>query len=227
MTDEEVIALSKYVAALCPAQRFNEFTPDAWIDVLAPYAAVDARAAVVAVARRQPFVSPAEIIAEITRIRGDRIAAANLVYDGDPNESALDSPRSLRALVQAAGDGYLPPQPIRAALGTGTDQAPVTGRARAVLEGVGRSLPRVRAGVTNVFAVVCPRCLARPGHSCTTAGRRRANVHPARLEDAHRIAAGLPPVEAADMDRELERRREVSRRALGQTTSDDPESEAS
>lgn len=214
MTDEEAIALSKYVAALCPAQRFNEFTPDAWIDVLGPYDAEDARTAVVAVARRQPFISPAEIIDEIRTMRAERIAAANLVYDGDPDAGPVESAKQMRALVRDAGDGQLPPRPIRAALEPAEQTEQPTGRARAILASVGRPVPRVRDGVVNVLAVACPRCSAQPGRTCTTGTRRRADAHPARLEDARRAAAGLPPVAPEDGRRELERRLEAARAAL-------------
>ncbi|WP_262702002.1 MULTISPECIES: zinc finger domain-containing protein [Streptomyces] len=214
MTEEEVIHLAKYVAALCPAQRFNEFTPDAWIDVLSPYNATDARTAVVAIARRQPFISPAEIIAEIQDMRRERITAANLTYDGNPDETGLESTRSVRALVQAAGDGYLAPRTIRAALEPAPGEPSASGRARALLAGVGRELPRVREGVVNVLAVACPRCSARPGRTCTTNGKRRADVHPARLEDARRAAAGLPPVDPAESARELQRRIDAAAAAL-------------
>ena len=61
MTPTEVVILTRYVAAMCPAQKFDEYTPDAWFDVLADLQIEDARLAVAALAKHQTFVSPAEI----------------------------------------------------------------------------------------------------------------------------------------------------------------------
>lgn len=214
MTPTEAVEIAAYVAALCPAQKFSEFTADTWGDVLAEYDRDEARAAVVAVAKRQPFIAPAEIIAEIRTVRAARIAAANLVYDGDPTESGAESGLSLRALIRTAADGYTAPAAIGGRLRaiTSGEQPPEqpTGRARALLGSVGQHLPTVREGVVNPRAVACPlpKCLARPGASCRTSGRSRVDVHPARLEDAQRAAAGLPPADPAERARE-----EASRRA--------------
>ena len=87
MNSQEATALCAYVHQLCPQQRFNEHTPDVWGDVLGPYSLDDARAAVVAVASRQAFVAPAEIITEIKARRAERIELANVVYDGNPLET--------------------------------------------------------------------------------------------------------------------------------------------
>ncbi|WP_267244391.1 hypothetical protein [Streptomyces sp. PR69] len=219
MTEEEAVQIAEYVAAACPAQKFGEYTPDVWGEILAPYSINEARAAVIAVARRQPFVSPAEIVTEIRDRRAERIAAANLVYDGDPDETGLDSARNLRALTAAAASGQRPPQTIRASLGTADRPAlppgsRPSGRAAAVLDAIGQALPHRRDGVTNVLAIPCRRCHAQPGRTCITNGRRRRDVHPARLDDARRAAAGLPPIDPDDDLREQERRRAASAAAL-------------
>ncbi|MFD8970502.1 hypothetical protein ACFV0C_36870 [Streptomyces sp. NPDC059568] len=214
MTPQEAILIAKYVSSLCPQQRFNEHTPDVWGDVLGPYDVNDARAAVVAVASRQPFIAPAEIIREIKERRAERIALANPVYDGNPNETGAESGQSMRALIRAAADGQTPPQAIAASVGHGrpklTSGTPTTGRAAAVLASVGKAVPRVRKGVVNPRGIACRACHALPGASCTARGRRMADAHPARLEDARRAAAGLPPVDPADDAREIERRRAAS-----------------
>ena len=74
MTPTETVMLTEYVQACCPQQVIGEYTPDAWHDILGDLSLVDCRAAVAAVARRQPFVAPAEIRAEVRRIRNDRLA---------------------------------------------------------------------------------------------------------------------------------------------------------
>lgn len=212
MTPQDAVLIAKYVAALCPQQRFNEHTPDVWGDVLAPYDPNEARAAVIAVAARQPFVSPAEIIAEIKTRRAERIALANPVYDGDPTETGIESARSVRALIRSAADGHLQQRTITAALGKGTDEPPEvpSSRVRALLGAAAKELPRVREGVVNVRATVCQRCGARPGASCTARGRRMADAHPIRLADARRAAAGLPPTDPAEERREEDRRRQAA-----------------
>ncbi|MFS4107508.1 hypothetical protein [Streptomyces sp. PD-S100-1] len=235
MTEEEAVQIAEYVAAACPAQKFGEYTPDVWGEILAPYDVVEARAAVIAIARRQPFISPAEIVTEIRERRAERIALANVVYDGDPAETGAASAANIRALVRAAGDGLTGPSSIRASLGAadrpalppGDDHAPPRGRAAAVLAAVGKTLPQVREGVVNVRAVPCQTCSALPGVSCTTRGRRRQDPHPRRLDDARRAAAGLPP---AAPDEDLQRQagiKAASAAALARQTDQDPEADAS
>lgn len=73
MTHEETVMLCRYVKACCPQQAIDEFTPDAWSDLLGDLTLADCRGAVVAVARRQPFVAPAEIRAEVLAQRRDRL----------------------------------------------------------------------------------------------------------------------------------------------------------
>ncbi|WP_370421975.1 hypothetical protein AB8O64_27695 [Streptomyces sp. QH1-20] len=73
MTPEETVALTRYVRAICPGQRMDEFTPDAWHDVLAPYDLTDARAAVVAlVDGGAAFVAVGEITARVRQMRASR-----------------------------------------------------------------------------------------------------------------------------------------------------------
>lgn len=206
MTEEEAVQIAEYVQAACPAQKFGEYTPDVWGEILQPYDVDEARAAVIAVARRQPWISPAEIVTEIKERRVGRIEAATLVYDGNPLETGAESAASVRALIRKAADGQLPPRPVRLALDKGSVPELPPGRAAAVLAAVGRTPAKVREGVVNVRAIHCRVCHADPGRSCTTAGRPRQDVHPARLEDARRRAAGLPPVDPADEQAEIDRR---------------------
>lgn len=57
--------LTRYVKACCPQQAIDEYTADAWHDLLEDVTFDEAKQAVIAVARRQPFVAPAEIISEV------------------------------------------------------------------------------------------------------------------------------------------------------------------
>lgn len=74
MTPEEAAVLSAYAEQCAPQQKFNEFTGDAWGDLLADVRFVDAKEAVIAITRRSPWISPAEIIAEVKTMREKRIA---------------------------------------------------------------------------------------------------------------------------------------------------------
>lgn len=65
MKSTEAAALCRYTKACCPQQKFDEWTPDAWFDLLGDVPFDAAKAAVIEVAKRQPFVSPAEIRAQV------------------------------------------------------------------------------------------------------------------------------------------------------------------
>lgn len=67
MTPTETVAYTRYLKAVFPQQAFDEYTADAWHDVLGHLSLEDARHAAVSVAWRQPFVSPSEIVAEVER----------------------------------------------------------------------------------------------------------------------------------------------------------------
>jgi hypothetical protein len=73
MTPREAVILTRYVEACCPQQKFDDYTPDAWHDLLGDLDLDDCKTAVRTVAQRQPFVSPSEIRAELKRVRAERI----------------------------------------------------------------------------------------------------------------------------------------------------------
>ncbi|WP_128817989.1 hypothetical protein [Streptomyces sp. S063] len=230
MTPEEAILIAKYVASVCPQQRFNEHTPDVWGDILAPYTVDDARAAVIAVAARQAFVAPAEIVTEIKARREERIELAHVVYDGNPDETGAQSAAARRALITAAADGLLPARTPAAALGTADrlalppgEPGPYTNRVAAIRAAVGQATPTAREGVVNPRAIGCRVCQALPGVSCDAGGRRMRDVHPGRLEDAKRQAAGLPPIDPDEARAAEDRIRAASAAALAQhDTTEEP-----
>lgn len=69
MKSTEAALLCRYVAACCPQQKFDEFTPDAWFDLLGDLPFDLAKRAAAEVAKRQPFVSPSEIRTAADRMR--------------------------------------------------------------------------------------------------------------------------------------------------------------
>lgn len=72
MNVQECLTLTRAVAAICPAQKFDEWTPDAWRELLADLDFADARAAVFNLGRVQPFIPPCDIRSEVERIRRER-----------------------------------------------------------------------------------------------------------------------------------------------------------
>jgi hypothetical protein len=133
----ETTALLALVSQIMPAQRIDEFTPDAWTLVLADVTFADAQAAVVAVAKRAPFVAPAEIIAEVKKIRRDRAehAGPEAIPDADPDDPVAYQ-RALREGRWRAAEG-LKPRPM---LTVGGQQVP------AVVAVAAKALPRVPSG---------------------------------------------------------------------------------
>ena len=194
----------------------------AWHTVLEDLEFTEARDAVTQHYRTETrWIMPADIRATVRAIHRDRLERHTEAHPplGDTGDATYQA--ALLAERRAVGAGHTAPHAIPA-LPAGTSQQP-TGRARAILASVGNRVPAPRAGVVNVLGVPCPRCHATPGRTCTTNGRHRADAHPARLEDAQRAAAGLPPADPADAAREIERRREASRAALPPGTVADPQ----
>ncbi|MFE0104533.1 hypothetical protein [Streptomyces sp. NPDC059009] len=185
MNPEEAVVLARYVRALCPQQRFDEYTPDAWHDLLAPFGLDEARQAAMRVARRQPFVSPAEIITAIRKQRADVArdvqgpGLAAQVPDADP-----DDVTAYLAAVRA--------QCTRAAAGSEAAPRPVNELTSAVGRPVPSGRPPPLQGPTSV---ACPHCGAGAMRVCRSpSGRRLTGFHPSRIESAPRVAAGMEPL---------------------------------
>ena len=161
MTPQEAVVLARYVRALCPQQKFDEYTPDAWHDVLGEYRLDTARAAAATVAKRQPFVSPAEIIAEIKQQRGDR--ATDFQGPGLPAEVPDADPDDVHGYLAA-----LRAQRVRAADGMELKRRPVA----QLLSSLTQALPAIPGQqveeVVDVrrpgpLGIECPVCQAAMG----------------------------------------------------------------
>lgn len=88
MTPLEAVDLCRFTAACCPAQKFDEYTPDAWGLILADIRMVDAKEAVVAIKQCTPWVDPSEIITEVKKMRAKRIEEFGPIHppaDLDPD----------------------------------------------------------------------------------------------------------------------------------------------
>jgi len=106
MKPTEAVMLTEYVQACCPQQVIGEYTPDAWFDLLGDLDVADCLAAVREVCKRQPFIAPAEIRAEVKRLRTDRLSRE--IVPAPPAEVA-DQPgryrETLGAEIRKIADG--------------------------------------------------------------------------------------------------------------------------
>lgn len=187
MTPTETTLLCRYVKACCPQQAVDDFTPDAWHDLLGDLPLDDCRAAVVAVARRQPFVAPAEIREEVRRIRSERIGPdgpgmSEPVPAADPDDVAgyLAALREQRA---RAGDGSFA-LALPAGDGTGGyDDNPHVERImagwRAERDAAARRKAALAAEEREALAVyrhAVDELLALPDHGAAVLARARAEL---------------------------------------------------
>lgn len=111
MTPEEAVKICAFTSACCPAQKFDEFTPDAWGLILADIRFEDAKHAVVEIKKRSTWVDPSDIIAEVRKVRAKRIAEHGEIVppaDLDP-DNVPEYVKWLRAAREAIGDGNPPP----------------------------------------------------------------------------------------------------------------------
>ncbi len=108
MTPTEAIKLCRLVKACCPQQQMDEFTPDAWGELLSDLRLVDCLDAVKVLARRKPFIAPSEIRDEVRRIRNERIERAG-VLTPPPGLDGADYQRWLYTTRRAIGNGEAPP----------------------------------------------------------------------------------------------------------------------
>lgn len=67
------MALCRFTKACCPQQAIDEYTPDAWHELLGDLDFEDCKQAIIEVAKRQPFVAPAEIRQQVRLIRHRRL----------------------------------------------------------------------------------------------------------------------------------------------------------
>lgn len=209
MIHQEAAVLCRYVRALCPQQKFDEYTPDAWHDVLAPWDLNDCRTAASNLSGKQVFIAPAEIIAEVKRIRAERLA--NFVYDPPATDRDPNYLQRYRQQLEEVASGRRPPTPDRPALEGGPHPdvaAAITGIGRTIPEPHDDEKPEPRPGP---YGIRCPRCAAHIGRPCHSphSNRRLARPHPARI----RAAEGTPTNPATDQA-EQDRRRQAARAYL-------------
>lgn len=108
MNPNEALLIVQFVQEACPSQKFSEFTPDVWTELLADLDFTDSRTAAVELTKRQPFIGPHDIRGEVRRIRNGRIAGdlGEPDYDGD---DVLGGLQAIRARRKQLGDGNVIP----------------------------------------------------------------------------------------------------------------------
>jgi hypothetical protein len=179
----------------------DEFTPDAWHDLLGDLDPIDAKTAVQRVLRRQPFVAPAEIRAEVTAIRRERLDRE--VLPAPPTELADDQVKYREALtagIARLAEGWNPTRALKSGRDDPSDEYD---QARAIDDDPHRYL-RVKA----IRAAKCTRCKAPKGKRC-----RDLFGNPVQGIPAHQVrlvAAGL----AEQADDEAEARRTAEERLV-------------
>ncbi|MFL6113967.1 MAG: hypothetical protein ACJ786_21800 [Catenulispora sp.] len=118
MTEAEIAKLLRFVHALCPAQKFDEYSPDAWELVLGDVPFDDARDALKKLGQQLRFIAPSDIAQEVRRVRNARAAQytdyADTLPDADPDRP-LDYIRALREHNFRAAS-QLPARPVRQAI---------------------------------------------------------------------------------------------------------------
>lgn len=110
MTPEETLRICRLAKALSPAQAMDEFTPEAWAVVLAPFRVEDATEAIQQLGGEQEWIHVSHIVARIKRIRRDRILAFGPT---DPPAGLDDAGyhRWLVATQKAIADGTMTQPP--------------------------------------------------------------------------------------------------------------------
>lgn len=161
MSNAEAVLLCRYAKAACPQQAFDQYTPDAWFDLLSDLRFEDCKMAIKCVVQRQPFVAPAEIRDEVKRVRLRRFSEFGPMPDPPLEIGAQGSDeyrRWVAETMRAIGDGTAVPGPNPASLTTrpertklglagkslAEDNADAKRRARADLDAAKRKLQEER-----------------------------------------------------------------------------------
>ncbi|NUQ97866.1 MAG: hypothetical protein HOY79_15365 [Streptomyces sp.] len=218
MTEDEIVLITRYVRAVCPQQKIDEYTADTWEDFLLPYSVDETRAAIRAhITQGNAFISIGEIVAGIRKARNDRLSRHT---EAEPPHGDFGDVSYKAALLderKAIADGRAEPVALPA-LPPGQERAVYEGRGRALLQAVGRDPISRRPE----FTAACPYCLAAPGHPCINGkGQRRRDAHPTRIEASRAVAAGEAPVDRHAVEIEQERRRAAARAHFEHLTDED------
>lgn len=95
----ELEKITRAIKALCPAQKWDEFTPDVWLQVLRGVGFAEAAAAVERLGARQPWIGPSDISKEVRAARRWRVERINPMPNEVEGVSFQDELRTVRAAV--------------------------------------------------------------------------------------------------------------------------------
>lgn len=87
MTPAESLVIVRLVRAACPAQKFDEYTPDVWHKMLLDLNYRECETAVIEIGKRQVFMAPADIRAEVKKTRAaNSVRDQTAIPDADPDD---------------------------------------------------------------------------------------------------------------------------------------------
>lgn len=115
MTGPEMTMLVRYVRAMFPAQKFDEYTADAWTDVIGDLRLVDCKLAVVEIAGKQQWVAVFDIKGWVRAIRNNRIMHGP-EYEPSSGLSELEWRRRLADGEHVPAPVGLKPRPVTLAI---------------------------------------------------------------------------------------------------------------
>lgn len=109
MNLQETARLCRLVAALSPSQRFDEATPDVWVVILEDVTLADGLEAAKVLAKRQPYIAPADLVTEAKRLRVTRLERVGVPtpnVDPDDAKAYAEEQRALTAAVASGAMGH-------------------------------------------------------------------------------------------------------------------------
>lgn len=125
------------------------------------------------------WIMPSDVMNRIRAARSARLAAANLIYDGDPSETPQQYLANIRNRIAAIAAGEATP-PLPQALGRRPVRELLAAEADATQlpPAIADALERARAAG---YGNPCPACGADPGKPCRrSSGKRMTGTHPSR-----------------------------------------------
>lgn len=228
MNGEETENLLELLSAANVLNKLEELGPDVWEAALGDLDYTDCMQAAANLVRTHQWVKISDVRKAVREMRAARIKAAMPVYEPPQHdESGAEFVARYRGQLEAAGSGQAPPVVERVVLGG----PPHPSVALAVANSFQR-VPELEPGseidedgnavdVSDVrrpgpLGVKCPKCSAAIGRPCRTPGGKERAAHPVRST----ASKGQPVPDESTTEREIERRREASRRHLAALPAD-------
>jgi len=96
---DELETITRAIKALCPAQKWDEYTPDLWLQVLGEVPYADAAAALGRLGGRQPWIGPADIKADFKAVARRRLDAVDVCPNPVEGVEYHDELRTVRRAI--------------------------------------------------------------------------------------------------------------------------------